>query len=417
MNIIMKKPVFLFLYFLLIVSLGFGQTLKVKEGWSAILKTEASGNGEEITRIPSGTEVAQLGQSNRYYSISYNGQSGWAYKGGFNVLSDDAQPNVIRTKESLLARTDLLHIILVDVEKGDATLIICPEADDGQRDLVLIDAAMKNDADRIKGLITSNGFDHSAKPITRLIITHQDLDHMASIELMAPLVSKIYDNGPLHQHDFYQKEADKAAYNRETMKLSYVEQLSGGVSLECVAVNNATDNEPNRSIAMSKKDKNDNSIALILSYFEFDYFTGGDLTFEPEESLARGNLKNCDVYHVNHHGSSKTSSGLEFVKKLDPEVSVVSNGTQFGHPTSIVANRLINEVGSVFFQTNVTDHPDAHQPDPKYVADDTLHQKAKDENNEGATGNIHIVVDPELGKYYVIMPGLDLADGTFDIEQ
>ena len=157
-------------------------------------------------------------------------------------------------------------------------------------------------------------------------------------------------------------------------------------------------------------------MALIFSFDGFDYFTGGDLTKSPERSLAT-NVRNCDVYHVNHHGSRATSSVLEFVTALDPEVSVVSNGTEYGHPTSDVALRLINEVGSMFYQTNANENSVAHQPDPKFVADDTYHEDDDEEDAEGATGNITIIVDPVTDMYYVIMPGLALSEATFSIEK
>jgi hypothetical protein len=39
------------------------------------------------------------------------------------------------------------------------------------------------------------------------------------------------------------------------------------------------------------------------------------------------------------------------------------------------------------------------------------------ENTEGAIGTIKVIVDPLTDKYYVLMPGLPLSDGTFPIER
>ena len=197
------------------------------------------------------------------------------------------------------------------------------------------------------------------------------------------------------------------------MTLGYQETLSGGVTIECVAVNQATDFDPN--FEPTSPNDNANSIALIISFDSFDYFTGGDLTKTPEQSLSK-QIKNCDVYHVNHHGSKTTSSSLEFVTKLDPEVSVASNGAKYGHPTDEVASRL-TALGSNFYQTNVNLDPRAHQPDSKFVADDTYNDDNEAEELEGASGTIRIVVDPVPNKYYVLMPGLPLSEATFNIEQ
>ena len=222
----------------------------------------------------------------------------------------------------------------------------------------------------------------------------------------------MYDHGNNNVKASYLTAVSKPSIDRRTISLSYQETFTGGVEVECVATNNKTDFHPSRQPSQKETD---NSVALIFTYGGFDYFTAGDLTKSPERSLATG-VRNCDVYHVNHHGSRATSSVLEFVKKLDPEVSVVSNGTRYGHPTAVVANRLINEVNSKFDQTNVNEDSRAHHPPAKFVADDTFHADTDDEDLEGATGNITIVVDAAAGKYYIIMPGLPLAEATFDIE-
>ena len=194
--------------------------------------------------------------------------------------------------------------------------------------------------------------------------------------------------------------------------MGYHEQFTGGVEIECVAVNNATDFD---TTGLPSSKENDNSIALILTFDGFEYFTGGDLTFSTESSLATG-VRDCDVYHVNHHGSRATSSMLSFVTRLSPEVSIASNGTRHGHPTDDVAQRLIG-IGSLFYQTNANGDSRAHQPDQRFVGDDTLHADSEDEDLEGATGTIVVVVDPVSGQYFVVMPGLDLAEATFVIER
>ncbi len=201
--------------------------------------------------------------------------------------------------------------------------------------------------------------------------------------------------------------------DRRSMTLSYQETFSGGVSVECVAVNQSTDFDPQNE--PSAPDDNPNSIALLVSWKGFDYFTAGDLTFKAEKSLAKG-IKNSDVYHVNHHGSRATSSDSAFVYKLDPEVSVVSNGTRHGHPHKDVMHRL-RQLGSVHFQTNFNPDTRAYQDDLKFVADDTSYDDDDLENAEGALGTIVIVVDLLTDKYYVIMAGLELQEGTFPIEK
>ena len=78
---------------------------------------------------------------------------------------------------------------------------------------------------------------------------------------------------------------------------------------------------------------------------------------------------------------------------------------------------LVHGIGHSFFQTNKNDDSRAHQPDSKFVGDDTLRADNEDENLEGATGTIVVVVDAVTDQYFVILPGLDLDEGTFPIEK
>ena len=397
------------------------RTLEVKQGRSAIVKVAPTADAKHLTRLPAGTRVEHIGDAPRYYSIRLaDGTIGWSYKGHFidvDTGDESAGTPPPPTKESLQARSDVLKIIVIDVEVGDATLIICPE-ENGERDVILIDTGV-NDSDRIRAELIANGFTLSGKPITRFIITHYDTDHFGHAAQIVPLSKVVYDHGDNIKTNFkkdYQALVNKPGIDRRLMTLDYEETFTGGVTIECVAVNQATDFEPNLAPSPPESD-NANSIALIVTYGSFDYFTGGDLTKKPEKSLGNGGIRNVDVYHVDHHGSSSTSSPIEFVRVLDPEVSIVSNGTSHGHPTDEVAQRLLGlDSGNRFFQTNINPDSRAHHPEPKFVADDTLHEDSEDENAEGATGTIRLIVDLEADKYYVVMPGLSLSEGTFPIE-
>jgi beta-lactamase superfamily II metal-dependent hydrolase len=405
--------VFNIIFTLCFISISHATILVVKEGRNAILKKAPYGNAETYTeRLSEGTKVRKIGEAPRYYSIKLeDGRFAWSYKGNFEVADAKEQPQLEANKANLLARSDVFKIIVIDVEVGDATLIFCPE-EDGKRDVLLIDTG-EDDGDRIKDILLNHGLNLSNKPITCFYATHYDKDHIGDSPELIPLASRVYDHGNNNIKWYYRKAVQKPEVDRRLMSLAYNETFSGGVTVECVAVNRATDF--NKNIKPSKKKENPNSIALIISYDDFDYFTGGDLTFVSEKSLAEG-IRNCDVYHVNHHGSRATSSDEGFVIKLDPEVSVVSNGTKYGHPTSDVAKRLINKVGSKFYQTNFNDDSKAHKPDFKYIADDTYYEDEELEDLEGATGNITIVVDSESDKYYVVMKGLPLNEAVFNIE-
>lgn len=396
---------------ILVVSVH-AQVLEVKPDRNAIVKDGPYGNAPQIAVLPPGTRVTQIGEAPRYYAIqTTDNVTGWSYRGNFQVVADVPPGPIPLTPETLLARKDVLKIIVIDVEVGDATLIICPE-ENGTRDILLVDCGESNDGGRIRNELVRQGLQLTDRPITRFYATHYDSDHIGSVGDVAPLCQVAYDHGSNKEKAYYRNAMADNNADRRTIELSYLETFSGGVNVDCVAVNTKTDANPNAS---PSSDENSNSVALEISYGSFNYFAGGDLTLEAESTLT-SMVRNCDVYHVNHHGSSATSSSLPFVSALDPEVSVASNGTKHGHPTEIVANRLITQVQSKFFQTNINPDDRAHHPSAEFVADDTYHSDKDDENAEGAQGNITIVVDLRAGQYYVVMPGLPLAQATFPIE-
>ncbi|MEO8355361.1 MAG: lamin tail domain-containing protein [Chloroflexota bacterium] len=103
----------------------------------------------------------------------------------------------------------------------------------------------------------------------------------------------------------------------------------------------------------SPPSENDYSIGAVLSYGNFDEWIGGDLggqyeiggfgyTYHDIELSVAPEVGDVDVYKVNHHASSHSSSDT-FINQLDPEVSIVSvgNGNTYGHPAQSIMDRLL----------------------------------------------------------------------------
>ena len=85
----------------------------------------------------------------------------------------------------------------------------------------------------------------------------------------------------------------------------------------------------------------------------------GDAGIEVEKDLLeKYNLNDIDVLKVGHHGS-KTSSGKEFIDKINAKYSIISVGknNRYGHPNDSVLDNLeyskiyrTDQDGSIMFK-------------------------------------------------------------------
>lgn len=97
-----------------------------------------------------------------------------------------------------------------------------------------------------------------------------------------------------------------------------------------------------------EREVNDTSVVFKLSFGNFDALFTGDISSKVEPQLE---LSDIEVLKVSHHGS-KYSTSNEFLKKIQPELAIISVGKNpFGHPTNEVIKR-IRELGIGILRTD-----------------------------------------------------------------
>ena len=87
---------------------------------------------------------------------------------------------------------------------------------------------------------------------------------------------------------------------------------------------------------------NNYSPIIKITYGNTSFLFTGDAETEIEkEVISRYSNLKSDVLKVGHHGSS-TSSSLEFLKAVNPKISVISVGKNntYGHPTKDTLEKL-----------------------------------------------------------------------------
>ena len=101
-------------------------------------------------------------------------------------------------------------------------------------------------------------------------------------------------------------------------------------------------------------DINDNSIVMKLEYNSFSCLFTGDISKQIEQDLAKkyGKKLKATILKVAHHGS-KTSSDANFIKLVNPKISLIGVGknNKFGHPNEKVLKGL-KDINSKIFRTD-----------------------------------------------------------------
>jgi len=95
---------------------------------------------------------------------------------------------------------------------------------------------------------------------------------------------------------------------------------------------------------------NNSALVLLLNSNGVRTLFTGDIDAATEALIAKEADVNADILKVSHHGS-KYSSDLNFLKKVNPKISVIEVGkNSYGHPAKEVLSRL-TEVNSKVFNT------------------------------------------------------------------
>jgi len=252
-----------------------------------------------------------------------------------------------------------LEIHVLDVGHGDAQLIISPTGE-----TMLIDVGRKEYTARTAEYLRQVlGGDLA---VDYLMFSHYHGDHMqAFIPLMEEglrIRRVILDRGGDRDEftagawygAFYDHVSDPA--NGLTRVRVYPgDQIDLGPDIT-VDVLSVGDIDTRTACGVPVLGENDNSIALWLTYGDFDYWTAGDLTGEPYHSIEAAVIpllpREVDVYRANHHAREQNNSP-EFLSVLNPTVSIASTSSKVAHWNTIVA---LEEYGDLYITGEIPLH-------------------------------------------------------------
>lgn len=240
----------------------------------------------------------------------------------------------------IVARADAknLELDFLDIGQGDSELINLPG--DVQ---VLIDGGPN--AKILESL--PKVLAPQDRYIDILLITHPQLDHFGGLidVLKNYKVGAVIDNGRKGTARAY---ADFEKALKENGAKHIVLAEGDQIRYEDAIFKMLG---PSRSDLRSKE-LNDTCLVVMLEKGGLRALYTGDIGQNIEDELIKKYDISADVLKVGHHGS-RFSSSPEFLKAVNPKISVIEVGKNtYGHPTPAALGRLAN-IGTQIFRTDL----------------------------------------------------------------
>ncbi len=208
------------------------------------------------------------------------------------------------------------RVYFLDVGQGDSAIIRYKNKN------IIIDTGGNYEYDNSENLVMffkSIG----VKKIDDMYISHGDLDHIGNAN---SLKNKIrIDN--IYINNYKETNLEKELCKTKCKK------VGDGFKKDKIMILNPS---------YDMNDENTNSLVIFLELNGYKFLFMGDASTTTEkEMMNKYNLPEIDVLKVGHHGS-KTSSGNEFINRINPKYSIISVGknNRYGHPNKEVLNNL-----------------------------------------------------------------------------
>ncbi|MBI5238097.1 MAG: DNA internalization-related competence protein ComEC/Rec2 [Deltaproteobacteria bacterium] len=236
-----------------------------------------------------------------------------------------------------------LKATFISIGEGDSALIELPG---GKTMLIDGGGFFSSDFDTGERIVAPFLLSKKIKTIDYMVLSHPQRDHMAGLKYIARNfnVKEFWWSGrgvmPNELKELLERLALSGAVIK-TLDSSSPALAISGVRIEALG--------PGPDAAL---DVNNSSLVLRLSYGKTSFLFTGDIGKDGEDALLEKDIR-ATVLKSPHHGS-RTSSGMEFLKKAGSEAVVISAGRDnpSGHPHPEILERY-RAMGIKVFRTDI----------------------------------------------------------------
>lgn len=248
------------------------------------------------------------------------------------VKNEEIQPSLNNNIVSNQEITGDLKVYFIDVGQADSILIV------NKDEAMLIDAGNNDDGEDVVNFIKEK----EIQKLNYVIGTHPHEDHIGGLDDV--IDSFEIENIMLPDITTNTKTFEDVIDSIENKKLEITIPQIG----DTFKIGDA--NCEVKSSIINKSNLNLASIVIRLEYGNTSFLFMGDAEKENEEQI---NWEPVTVLKVGHHGSS-TSSSLEFLKQVNPQIAVIMVGkdNDYGHPEQEILTKL-NNIGSKIYRTDL----------------------------------------------------------------
>ena len=243
-------------------------------------------------------------------------------------------------REPVSTEEKILTVHMLDVEDAECLFVQLP---DGKT--LLIDSGESWHADEIISYINSLG----VSEIDTVLATHPHSDHIGGLPQIISTfeIGRIYLPDAVHTTKNYEQLLDLL----ETRNIPTYQAKAGVVMYD-----GAYTAKFLAPCSETYSNLNNYSAILKLEYKEKSFLFTGDAEKLVEKEVLKFYAEDldCDVLKVCHHGA-ETSSSLEFLQAVSPEIALISAGGDQGkyeNPDAEVIGRL-QELGVKIYRTDL----------------------------------------------------------------